>query len=198
MKQSSNICRHSAKRIKTFFNQEKDQLLSPTQARPHPFPQEHKCDYIKLPQFISHMDRANIQEHGTAKLKCKEFHEKQRLINLSRCGGFPLNPQDQEAVSTQCCVNQKHVNHFFLMEGKNAHDTFSRRSIRRGFREYLLASKQFKSMASHVYFNVKKYQIAVLKDENSEDKSKEIKPIDWMPVKTEERHFLMGHTIKHP
>jgi hypothetical protein len=53
-------------------------------------------------------------------------------------------------------------------------------------------------MASHVYFNVKKYQIAVLKDENSEDKSKEIKPIDWMPVKTEERHFLMGHTIKHP
>jgi len=141
------------------------------------------------------MDKLCVQEFEVSKLKCKEFQDKQRLINLPSCNGVPMNTLDQGAVSTQCCVNQKHVNHFFLFEGKNSQDILSRRHIQRRFREYLLASKQLKNMANHVIPNARKYQIAILKDENSEEGIN--RPINWTPIKMEERHFFMGHTIKN-
>jgi hypothetical protein len=200
MKSSSylNVCRHSAKRIKNLLDKSKNQLLSYTPAeesKKSDFPVTHKCDHIKLSQTLLHMDKLCTQEFETSKLKCKEFQDKQRTINLSHCSGVPMNTLDHGAVSTQCCVNQKHVNHFFLFEAKRPDDILSRRHIQRGFREYLLASRQFKSMATHAIPNARKYQIAILKDENAEEK--QIPPIDWMPIKMEERLFLMGHTVKH-
>jgi hypothetical protein len=50
-------------------------------------------------------------------------------------------------------------------------------------------------MANQVIPNARKYQIAILKDENSEEGIN--KPINWTPIKMEERHFFMGHTIKN-
>ncbi len=50
-------------------------------------------------------------------------------------------------------------------------------------------------MANHVIPNARKYQIAILKDENSEEGIN--RPINWTPIKMEERHFFMGHTIKN-
>lgn len=192
-----NVCRHSAKRIKNLLDHSKAKLLSYAStdvAKKSDFPITHKCDHIKLSQLLSHIDRLSVQEFEVAKLKCKEFHDKQRQINLPRCSGVPLTTLDHGAVTTQCCINQKHVNHFFLFEKKNSRDLLSQRYVQRGFREYLLASRQFKSM-NHAIPNARKYQIAVLKDENSEEAAN--RPIDWTPIKMEERHFLMGHTIKH-
>jgi hypothetical protein len=199
MKQGSylNVCKHSAKRIKNLLDKSKNQLLPTSSVEPPKksnFPVNRKCDHIKLSQIISHMDRLCVQEFEVSKLRCKEFQDKQRLINLSHCSGVPMNTLDHGAVTTQCCVNQKHVNHFFLQEGKNPHDIFSRRHIQRRFREYLLASRQLKSM-NHAIPNARKYQIAILKDESPEEGANH--PIDWTPIKTEERLFHMGHTIKH-
>jgi len=193
----SNVCRHSAKRIKTLLDKSKNQLLSYAlnePAKQDDFPVTHKCDHIKLSQILTAMDKLCGQEFQISKLKCKELLDKQRMINLPICNGVPLTSLDHGAVSTQCCVNQKHVNHFFLFEGKHPQDLLSRRHVHRRFREYLLACRQLKNIAHQAIPNARKYQIAILKDENPDEGI--TRPIDWMPIKMEERHFLMGHTIK--
>jgi hypothetical protein len=201
MKQGSylNICRYSAKRIKNLLNTSKNQLLSHSsslQERNDTFPATHKCDHIKLSQILGALDKFCVQELQVSKLKCPEFLDKQRSIQVPNCNGVPLTALDQNAVSTQCCINQKHVNHFFLFEGKNGRDPLSGRHIQRRFREYLLAYKQLKNISQQASPNARKYQIALLKDENVEEAA--LPPIDWIPIKMEERHFLMGYTIKHP
>lgn len=192
-----NICRHSAKRIKNYLNRSKNQLLIPSQSPPQTngFTLHHKCDYIKLTQILSHMDKLSIQEFEVSKFKSKEFQEKQLEIHIPSCTGVPMTTLDQGIVSTQCCINQKHVNHFFLSEGKKPQDLFGRRDIQRRLREYLLAIRQLKSM-THTVPNTRKYQIDILIDENPEERMN--RPIDWTPLKMEERHFRIGHTIKHP
>ena len=199
MKHSSclNVCRHSAKRIKTLLDKSKNQLLSyaPHEQFKENFPVTHKCDHIKLSQIFLAMDKLCAQELQISKLPCTEFLEKQRLVNLPRCNGVPLTRLDQGVVSTQCCVNQKHVNHFFLFDGKNPQDLLAGRHVQRRFREYILASRQLKNIAIQVIPNARKYQIALLKDENPDEGGN--RPMDWMPIKTEERHFRIGHTIKH-
>src|ERR1700730_7407501 len=124
MKQSTyhNICRHSAKRIKNLLDKNRLLPSSLEQPKKSSFPVNHKCDYIKLSQILSHMDKLSIQESEVSKFKCKEFQDKQRQIHIPNCSGVPMTTLDHGAVNTQCCVNQKHVNYFFLFEGKKPHD----------------------------------------------------------------------------
>ncbi len=193
----SNVCKHSAKRIKILLD--KSQLLSyalSKSAKQEDFPATHKCDHIKLSQILAAMDKLCSQDFQVSNLNCHEFLDKQRMSSLPMCNGVPLTSLDHGAVSTQCCVNQKHVNYFFLFKSNDPQDLLSQRHVQRRFREYLLACKQLKNIVHQAVPNARKYQIALLKDENSEEGT--VKSIDWMPVKMEERHFRMGHTIKHP
>lgn len=197
MRESSytNICRHSAKRIKNLLDKSKNKLLSSSSPQKRDFPIHHKCNHIKISQILAYMDKVWQQEPD--KLTCKEFQDKQRSIHVPNYAAVPTNVLDHGLISTQCCVNQKHVNHFFLLEGKNSQELLSRRHFQMRFREYILACRELKKMPTQDIPNARKYQIAILKDENLEENVPS-RPTDWMPIKMEERHFLMGHTIKHP
>lgn len=188
------LCGHSAKRIKKLLDEEKSRLLSNISSefvKDDPFQSTHKHDYIKVSQINSHMDRLSTQEYEVEKLKCKDLQKKQTLIDLTNGSGHPL---DEEAAMTQCCVNQKHINSFFL--NKKSPDFLTGRDVRRCFKAYSLAFKKLKNMSNYCFNSVKKYQIALL-EENTDTKLKKDRPIDWMPLKMEERHFLMGHTVTY-
>ena len=102
-----------------------------------------------------------------------------------------LTRMHQEVLMTQCSVNQKYMHCCVHQEMRNP-VLLHQRVIQQGFREYFFAYKQFKSLSNHPIFHAKKHQIALLEDE------KEQWPKDFLPIKQEERHFRMGHTIKHP
>jgi len=188
----SNICSHAAKRIKTLLGKESCRFsLSSTKSQQSLSP-AHKCDQIRLSQIISQIDRLCSVEPSI-----KEVAEKQRQVAFSSCD--PLTLLNQEVMMTQCCVNQKYMHCSLLLEGKSLHAALLGRNIQCGFREYFFAFKWLKMMglrmrALHASIHAKKYQIAVLKEEANEEKL----PLLELPIKTEERHFLMGHTIKRP
>jgi hypothetical protein len=186
MKQSPSlsVCKHSAKRIESLLGKSGNLLLSvrplSSQAR---LDKEHKCDQVKLPQIISQMDRLS-----TAKPATEKPFRKQRKMHLPHA---TLTSVHQEVVMTQCCVNQKY-RHYCIHQEMNNSALLYNRIIQHGFREYFFAYKQFKNLAMQTILHAKKYQIDLLKDEKPEEW-----PKDLHPIKTEERHFRIGHTIKH-
>lgn len=149
--------------------------------------QAHKCDRIKVPQLVDRF--------WASDLPCKDS-AKQRNVALST--DDPLTVFNQEALMTQCCVNQKYHHCRLMPEEHSAQSALFSRNIRCGFREYFFAFKWLKTMnqkmqALHASIHAKQYQIAILKEDVSEEKM----PLLGLPIKMEERHFRMGHTIKH-
>lgn len=186
----SNICNHAAKRIRTLLRKEAGRFsLSSTKSQ-QSLSRAHKCDQIRLLQIISQLDRLCCVEASI-----KETVEKQRQV---ACSSFdPLTLLNQEVMMTQCCVNQKYIHCSLALEGKPLHPVLVGRNIQFGFREYFFAFKWLKMMgqrmrALQASIQAKKYQVAVLKEEAIEEEM----PLLEVPIKMEERHFLMGHTIK--
>lgn len=179
----SSVCSHSAKRIKTLMGKEVRFSLSLPKTE---LAQAHKCDQIKLLQIVDRLWDSDTPRKDTAK---------QRRVALST--DDPLTLLNQTVLMTQCSVNQKYHHCRLLPEGQLLHAALFNRNIRCGFREYFFAFKWLKMMnqkmrALHASIHAKKYQIAVLKDDVPEEKV----PLLGLPIKMEERHFRMGHTIK--
>jgi hypothetical protein len=188
----SNICSHAAKRIKTLLRQESGRFSLSSTKNQQSLPRVYKCDQIRLSQIISQIDRLCCIEPSI-----KEIAEKQRQVAFSSCD--PLTLLNQEVMMTQCCVNQKYMHCSLLIEEKSLHAALLGRNIQCGFREYFFFFKWLKMMGQrmrslHASIHVKKYQIDVLKEEAFEENFTLLE----LPIKREERHFLMGHTIKRP
>ena len=181
---SFHVCRRSATRIKSLLGSNTSRLLSlPPLTSEMRLCKKHKCDAVKLPQIISQMSRLH-----TKTARDKKPPSKQREIHLP--DPF-LTRVHQEVLMTQCSVNQKYMHQCLEQEAKNP-ALLQQRSVQCGFREYFFAYKRFKELEQQTIVRAKKYQIDLLKDEHPEEW-----PKDLHPVKTEERHFRIAHTIKH-
>ena len=100
-------------------------------------------------------------------------------------------------ITQQRCANPKDISHFFPVICKYLYTALTGRINFCQFREYFFAVK-FKHLASQSRLpNPKKYQIDLLKEQPEMEGFLESSQ-DWMPLKMEERHFLMGHTMKSP
>ena len=163
MKHNSKPYCRFAKKIDNFLEEGRELLFS-YKPKSNKGLFTRKYNHIKLPHFASHLE-ANLPESQPP--ASKHLQENQRMIHLKQ-SGIPLNSLDYQAVTTQCCINQKQIDPFFL---KSELNLLVSRDINLRFREYLLASKQLKNTTLAKHLTAKKYEIASLKDQTDKELS---------------------------
>lgn len=183
MRQNSSLLNHcetAAIRVQYWFGRDKNSLLhlSSGEFKTHDFSKKYKCDLVKTPRIISHIEHLPLQGYALSKGK-KQI--KTRHVTTEN----PLK-QLQITVEGSCCsVNQKSYLHLSPS-----------RVAQCKYREHFLVSKRLKNISHHTSGGSKNHQMVPIKSSISKDFSENPFLQESGKFK-EERHFNIGRVIKY-
>jgi hypothetical protein len=180
MRQNSSLpnhCETAAIRVQYWFGRDKDNLLHLSSGEPksHDFCKKYKCDQLKPPRIISHVEHLPLQGYALSK-------SKKQIKTRQVTAGNPLKRLQINVDASCCSVNQKSFLH--LSPSRVAHSKF---------REHFLVSKRLKNIRQQSSGGPKRHQMVPIN--SSVSKASEETP--YHQEFKEERHFNIGRVIKY-
>lgn len=183
MRQNSSLhdhCETSASRVQYWFGRDRNTLLhlGSGELKPHDFCKKYKCDLLKPPRIISHVEHLPLQGYVFSK-------NRKQIKTRNVTPGNPLK-QLQVSVDASCCnMNQK--NYLHLSPSRVAHCKF---------REHFLVSKRLKNISQNAQGSSKRHKMVPIKPSGAKPPLQDEDPFLAGQFK-EERHFHIGRVIKY-
>ena len=180
MRQNSslpNYCETAAIRVQYWFGKDRDNLLhlSKGELKPHDFCKKYKCDLLKAPRIISHVEHLPLQGYALCK-------NKKQIKTRQVTAGNPLKRLQINVDASCCSANQKRFLH--LSPSRVAHCKF---------REHFLVSKRLKNISHQSSCGTKGRKMVPIKASPSESSDE----TSFHQEFKEERHFNIGRVIKY-